>query len=167
MRPERRILAIAGLLFLSWLLSACSDEKDSGPVDVRWDREVCARCAMAISEPHYAAQIRREEQGRSRVYKFDDIGCAVIWLRERAQLDDPGVEIWVNDYRNGHWLDARKAWYVPGKVTPMGYGLGATPEPEAGALDFAGAVRHIDEVEATFHVHRGGGHTPPGSGGGS
>ena len=144
------------LVALVLLLAACSRAPDTGPGKVRWDRDTCARCAMAISDPKFSAQVRvPDERGRSRLYKFDDIGCAVIWLDEHKLSDDPRVEIWVNDYHSGDWIDARKAWYVPGQITPMGYGLGATAEKEPGAMDFAAARRHIYKVEETYHQHRG------------
>ncbi len=154
--------AAAWALLLGWammalLLGGCSRAPDTGPGEVRWDRDTCARCAMAISDPKFSAQVRvHPPQGRSRLYKFDDIGCAVIWLDEHKLADDPKVEIWVNDYHSGDWLDARKAWYVPGQITPMGYGLGATARKEPGAMDFAAARRHIYQVEKTYHLHRGG-----------
>jgi nitrous oxide reductase accessory protein NosL len=147
---------LLGLFALLLLLAGCSGEPDTGPGKVRWDREICARCAMAVSDHNYAAQIRGGPVGqKGKLYKFDDIGCAVIWLDQQPWKDNPSIEIWVTDYRNGDWIDARKAWYVKGKITPMGYGLGATPEKETGALDFAAAKKHIYNVEETFHIHRG------------
>ncbi len=146
------------LLSLSVLsqLSACSGKPDTGPGKVRWDREICTRCAMALSDRHYAAQVRGGPVGqKSKLYKFDDIGCAVIWLDEQKWKDNPAVEIWVNDYRNGKWLDARKAWYVTGKTTPMDYALGAQPEKTEGALDFAQAKKHVYEVEKRLNLHSG------------
>ncbi len=159
----RRGMAVL-LLGLLLLLGGCSGEPDTGPGKVRWDRETCVRCNMAVSDPMYSAQVRVHPGKKSRLYKFDDIGCAVIWLDEQKLADDPDVEIWVNDYRTGDWIDARKAWYVPGKVTPMGYGLGATAQKEPGAMDFQAAQKHIYEVEETFHVHRGDEHAHPAPG---
>ncbi len=152
-----------GTLFSVWLglmtlaLTGCSQGPDTGPGEVRWDRDICVRCAMAISDPMYSAQIRVHPPGggRSKLYKFDDIGCAVIWLDQQPFKEDPSVEIWVNDYHTGKWIDARKAWYVPGRVTPMGYGLGATIRKEPGAMDFSAARRHIYQVEQSYHLHRG------------
>ncbi len=147
---------LLGLFAFLLLFAGCSGEPDTGPGKVRWDREICARCAMAVSDHNYAAQIRGGPVGqKGKLYKFDDIGCAVIWLDQQPWKDNPSIEIWVTDYRNGDWIDARKAWYVKGKITPMGYGLGATPEKETGALDFAAAKKHIYNVEETFHIHRG------------
>ena len=144
---------LAGLLLL---LGGCSGEPDTGPGKVRWDRETCERCAMAISDPKYSAQVRVPAGKKTKLYKFDDIGCAVIWLDQQPFSKDPRVEIWVNDYHTEDWIAARKAWYVPGKVTPMGYGLGATTKKEPGAMDFQAARKHIYEVEETYHIHRGG-----------
>ncbi|WP_456448539.1 nitrous oxide reductase accessory protein NosL [Thiolapillus sp.] len=148
------------LLFASLaLLAACSGEPDTGPGKIRWDREVCQRCAMAVSDHNYAAQVRGGPAGqKGKLYKFDDIGCAVIWLDQQPWKDNPKTEIWVADFRNGDWLDARKAWYVKGKITPMGYGLGATPVKQPGALDFDQARKHIYEVEDKTHAHRGDEH---------
>ncbi len=152
----RTLLLLLGLLLV---LAGCSGEPDTGPGKVRWDREVCVRCAMAISDHNYAAQVRGGPAGqKGKLYKFDDIGCAVIWLDQQPWKDNPKTEVWVTDYRNGEWIDARKAWYVKGKITPMGYGLGATPEKEPGALDFAQARKHIYEVENETHAHRGDEH---------
>ncbi len=155
MRSERIAwAAVAGILLL---LAGCGGEPDTGPGKVRWDRETCVRCGMAVSDPKYSAQVRAPRQhGKRPLYKFDDIGCAIIWLDQQPWKDDPTVEIWVNDYHDGKWLDARKAWYVPGKITPMGYGLGATDKKEPGAMDFAAARKHVYEVEEKYHVHRGG-----------
>lgn len=153
------------LLLLTVLVTACSRQDQTGPVEIRWDKETCARCAMAVSDRNYAAQVRGgPAEKRTRVYKFDDIGCAVIWLDQQAWKDDPRTEIWVTDHRDGHWVDARKAWFVTGKNTPMGYGLGAQDTPAEGALDFAAARRHIYEVENREHKHKGGHMHPMGSG---
>jgi len=152
----------AGWWFLAaLLLGGCSGEPDTGPGKVRWDRETCVRCQMAVSDPKFSAQVRVHPGKGSKLYKFDDIGCAIIWLDEQGLASDPDIEIWVNDYQTGDWIDARRAWYVPGQITPMGYGLGATPEKRPGALDFAAARRHVYEVESTYHLHRGDPHPHP------
>jgi len=156
---------IFSLLLLTILVAGCSKQADTGPVEVRWDKETCERCAMAVSDRNYSAQVRGGPAEKStRVYKFDDIGCAVIWLDKQAWKADTRTEIWVNDYRNGKWLDARKASYVTGKVTPMGYGLGAQAELVEGALNFAAAREHVYEVETGEHKHKGGHMHPMGSG---
>ncbi len=151
----------AGVLLLT--LAACSGDPGSGPLDVKWDRFTCERCRMVLSDRKHSAQVRfPQAEGRSRVLFFDDLGCALIWLEDKPFRDDPKTEIWVTDWRTGVWIDARKARYLDGQVTPMEYGLGAQPEDAPGALGFAEAKAHIFEVERKFNVH--GGHldaSPP------
>lgn len=154
--PLPKIIRLLASTLLLLLASGCSEQVDTGPGEVRWDREICARCAMAVSDHNYSAQIRQVIPGqRSKLYKFDDIGCAVIWLDEQSWKDDPLAEVWVTDYRNGDWIDARKAHYVPGKITPMDYGLGATAEVEADkkVLDYAEAREHIYKIEEKYQIH--------------
>lgn len=157
-RPSGRRAGLkAGLLLLPliFLLTACSGEQGTGPADVRWDRDNCERCRMVLSSRNFSAQIRRPiDQNRpSQVHKFDDIGCALIWLDQQEWREDSGVEIWVNDHRDGEWIDARTAYYVPGKKSPMEYGLGAQDEPIPGALDFEQARALVYQLEEKFNSH--------------
>jgi copper chaperone NosL len=145
-----------GIVFVVLGLTACSGDPGSGPLDVKWDRFACERCRMVLSDRQHAAQVRvAQAEGRSRVLFFDDIGCAVVWLEDKPLRDNPNTEIWVTDWRTGHWIDARKAWYVPGQVTPMEYGLGAQAEPDPQALGFTAARERIFEVERKYNIHGG------------
>jgi len=130
-----RLLARIFLLgAIALFLVACSRAPETGPVEVKWDRDTCKRCSMAISDRHYAVQVRGGP--KKQVFKFDDIGCAVHWLKDQPWGNDPTTEIWVTDFRSGKWLDARAAHYVAGKTTPMAYGFGASGEALPGSIGF-------------------------------
>ncbi len=145
------------ILFL--VLSGCAPEDGTGPVEVRWDRDACFRCNMAVSDRHYAAQVRGAVAGeRTSLYRFDDIGCAVIWLEQQAWRDDPRTEVWVTDHESGEWIDARDASYVMGRISPMNYGLGAQAVRAEGALDYSQAKAHIMAAERERKWH--GAHNP-------
>lgn len=133
------------------LISACSPEQTTGPVDLRWDKEVCQRCSMGIGDDRFAAQVRGGPE--KQVFKFDEIGCAVIWLEQQAWKDDASTEIWVSDYNDKIWIDARKARYVRVMHSPMGYGLAAVVSDSKDAFDFSQAIRHIHAVENNEHQH--------------
>ncbi len=144
------------LLLIGLVLAAgaCSREDETGPGEVHWDRDVCARCVMAVSDHHYSAQVRGGPEGRrTKLYFFDDLGCAVIWLADQAWRNDPRTEIWVTDHRDGSWLDARGVQYLPGRSTPMDYGLGAQPEPGPDTMDYEAARQHILAKDATRTQH--------------
>lgn len=130
-----RLLAKIFLLgAVALFITACSGEPETGPVEVKWDRDTCKRCSMAVSDRHYAAQVRGGP--KKQAFKFDDIGCAVHWLKDQPWGNDPATEIWVTDFRSGKWLDARTANYVAGKTTPMAYGYGASGEALPGSIGF-------------------------------
>ena len=143
-----------GLLALL-MIAGCSGEPDTGPIEVKWDRDICERCRMVLSDPHYAAQIRYYPEGKKRPKdeKFDDVGCAALWLEDKPWEDDGRTEFWVADYRSKEWIDAKTATYVYRKTTPMEYGLGAQSEPAPGGLSFEQAKVHIADIEERFNVH--------------
>lgn len=140
-------MAGAGLFF-----SGCGEET-TGPVDIRWDRDVGVLCGMLISDARYAAQVRGGP--KRRVYKFDDIGCAINWLNEQPWAGDAETEIWVAERTSTRdavrWLNAREARYVTADHTPMDYGFGAVMQSEPGSIDF---VQLTDRIlaEAPNHI---------------
>ncbi len=141
-------------LFIGSMLAGCSDPR-TGPVDIHWDRDSCERCRMILSDRGHAAQIRYvDAQNRSTVRLFDDIGCALIWLEDKPWRDLGSTEIWTTDHRNGEWIDAQKAFYIKGQITPMEYGIGAQSLPPIEeSLSFAEAKRHIFKVEELYNQH--------------
>jgi len=142
----RRKFIWGGLLLATGLtiLVSCAKQAETGPGKVRWDRMVCERCLMALSDHNYSAQIRGGIAGKpTKLHFFDDLGCAVIWLDQQSWKADPRTEIWVNDYQTGAWIDARQAHYVTGKITPMDFGLGATAQSPDGTLSYSQAVQQI------------------------
>ncbi len=146
------LLGILSLLLV--LLSGCSGDPQTGAKETKWDRDSCERCRMVLSDREHSAQIRIGANAPgSKVKFFDDIGCAVIWLQDKPFRDESGTEIWVTDWRDGQWIDARKAVYMPGQITPMQYGLGAQMEPADGGLNFEQASQHILKVEQRFNQH--------------
>jgi len=145
----------AVLLSLCLLLVGCSVDPGTGPRQVKWDRDTCERCRMVLSDRDFAAQIRYYPEGktRSKVVMFDDIGCAILWLDDKSWSDDPCTEIWVVDHRSGKWLDARRATYVTGVLTPMEYGLAAQAEPAAEGLTYDQAKQQVFDIEQRFTEH--------------
>ena len=139
---KRRHFCVAlPLAALGLSLAGCSREPSSGPVEIKWDRETDPRCSMVISDKRFAAQIRDPNR---KAWKFDDIGCAMFWLMQQTFSEQTAnTEYWVSDYRNGNWIDARKAWYLEGKKSPMGYHFAAMAEPEAGAIPYTEMKKRI------------------------
>lgn len=132
-------LAALGAVLLQ--LAACGQEPKTGPVEIKWDRDTCTRCGMAISDRRFATEVRGGPQHKA--FKFDDIGCAVFWLKGQPWAEDRTTEVWVADARDTKWLDARSAHYRDAKMTPMGYGYGAVADNPPGSVDFVQLRKQI------------------------
>ncbi|MEA3492299.1 MAG: hypothetical protein U9R27_10410 [Campylobacterota bacterium] len=84
----------------------------------------CSECNMDVEYMEYAAQIITKD---GITYFFDDIGCVVLWLKNR-ELD--GSLIFTQTLDTHRWIDANRAWYTRTASSPMGYGLAAYEEPK-------------------------------------
>ncbi len=136
-RQTLRLLALCA----AWPQLAC--RRGEGPEAIHYDRDTCEICNMIISDPRFAAQVR---DPHGNVHKFDDIGDAIHWIARQPWFEagQRPREIWVMNMEDGKtWLDARKAWYVPGQITPMDYGFGAMPRQRPGALSFEEMRRQV------------------------
>ena len=111
------------ILPMFFLLMACDSKQEiSGASKMHWDRDMCDRCVMVMSDRKNSVQVQTKKP--KITYKFDDIGCMVLW-NEEAKLGLETALIWVTDANTGEWIDARTAFYTAGNVTPMAFGFSA------------------------------------------
>ena len=137
------------LILLPLLVLCGCSENSTGPAEVKWDRDTCDRCGMVLSDHFHAAQVRGGPAGgKTRVYKFDDVGGAVAWLSEQEWNEAAGTELWVTDHRDGHWIDGFTATYLHGQMTPMDFGFGAQTEAAEGGMNFEAMRSMVLENEA-------------------
>jgi hypothetical protein len=159
--PKRIIIAIAiGFLFL-FVITCKGGNEEQLPVDFVWDREVCEECKMALSDPHYSAQVI---DPNGKAYFFDDIGCAILWLQRQPWKDK--ARTWVNDVKTTEWIEAQKANWISGEPqTPMGYGFAATLSAVENALEYETVKKRMVSgktlVNENLVKHLGGSDKPP------
>jgi len=112
------------LLALMLLFLACGEKQDTNKAsEMHWDRDMCARCVMVVSDRHNTTQARDPKTGKQ--YMFDDIGCMAVWMREN-NIAPSDVDIWITDAPSGKWIDAKTAsYYTTENVTPMAFGFSA------------------------------------------
>jgi len=135
-------ISVVVAVMLGLLVSACSGDPPTGPVPIKYGRDTCNFCGMIISDPRYAAQIRGGPGHKA--FKFDDLGEALVWLDKQPWKADGDAEIWVNDMETGRtWLDAHQAFFVPVRMSPMGFNYGALPQQTQGALPFDEFRRNV------------------------
>lgn len=98
---------------------------------------------MVISDHRFAAEVRGGPEDRA--FKFDDIGCVVIWLKNQNWGTE--ARIWVADSINKPespaWIDARQARYLGGQKSPMRYGYAASDLAQPGDMDFVAMREQI------------------------
>jgi len=100
----------------------CDKKSTTDVAEVHWDRDMCARCVMVVSDRQNSVQVR---DPKGKTYMFDDIGCMVLWFKKNNTPWQKEATIWVNDVDTGEWIDARTAIYNSGNTTPMAYGFSA------------------------------------------
>ena len=118
-------LIILTLLILS---TGCEKRSKTDVAKVHWDRDMCARCVMVVSDRRNTTQIRNPKTGKK--YMFDDIGCAILWFKDENITWKESAIIWITDVNTSKWIDAKKAFYDTENITPMAYGFSAHASKE-------------------------------------
>jgi len=106
-------LFLATVLLLGF--TACEKKSPTEMRSVHWDRDMCERCKMVVSDRHHAVQVINTANGRS--YMYDDIGCVVLWFDDEKIDWASKSKIWITDIKTGKWIDARTARYDTHNIT--------------------------------------------------
>lgn len=140
---------LAALAALVVMVVSRGTQVPDGPVAIAWDREPCAHCHMQIGEPRHAVQLITQE---GRVVSFDDVGCAIEYLRQHK----PAVHrLWFHGEGDA-WLGTDAVGFVTTEVTPMGSGLLAVDRLERREAD----AKTFDQVLETFQAPSAPGGVP-------
>jgi len=126
--------------------TGCQERSKTDVAEVHWDRDMCARCVMVVSDRQNTAQVRDPKTGKT--YMFDDIGCTILWFQEENITWKDQAIIWITDLKTGEWINARTAFYDTGNVTPMAYGFSAHKTKESikkgeKIIDFTEVTRQV------------------------
>ena len=76
----RKTLLLLSALFLTLTISGCEQESKTAVSEVHWDRDMCARCVMVVSDRMNTVQVKNPDTGKK--YIFDDIGCMILWFKD-------------------------------------------------------------------------------------
>ncbi len=122
----KKTLFLLSALILTLSFDGCEKKSTTAVAEVHWDRDMCARCVMVVSDRVNTVQVRNPDNGKT--YMFDDLGCAVLWFEEEKIAWKNKAVIWINDNQTGRWINARTAFYDADNITPMDYGFAAHKE---------------------------------------
>lgn len=113
---KNRIIFFISLLFFFF---GCTEKENK----VHWDRDMCERCKMVVSDRKNT--VRMEIPITKKYFVFDDIGCFIWWQKEQNKKWIDGTKVVINDSQTGEWIDMKSALYTAGNLSPMGYGFWA------------------------------------------
>ena len=119
------------LISLSFVVffGACEGKPKTALSEVHWDRDMCSRCVMVVSDRKNTVQVKNPENGKT--YMFDDMGCMALWFEEEVIPWQDKAVVWVTDVKSGEWIDAKSAFYDTNNKTPMAYGFSAHKRKES------------------------------------
>lgn len=134
-RKKRRIIAAATVISVfSLLFSSCSVK----PEPIKYGTDSCANCKMGISDLKFGSEIVTK---KGKVYKFDDVGCMVQFLKKGTiAQNDIAYSLVINYEKQHDLLDVNKASFVVSEEirSPMNFNTAAFDGGEA-------ANRYISE----------------------
>lgn len=102
------------------------------PLEFKDNTLQCPECHMYIVGKKHTAQIITQD---SKTHFFDDIGCAILWMRDQ-KIKPQTITMWAYSNDTNRYINAFKASYSIIDETPMHYGFGAYEHPKEGFIDF-------------------------------
>lgn len=114
---------------------------------IKWNRDTCVRCNMVISDRCFAAEMCGGT--KDTVFKVDDIGCLIFWLRDKAGqfpwMAEAATRLWVADCvtKGERCFEPCTAHFPGGRISPMGYNFVAIGAAREGSADFSVVRRHM------------------------
>ena len=145
----RNLLKFTVIILFILSFSACEKKTHKGVHKIHWDRDMCARCVMVVSDRNQTVQVTNPKTSEHHV--FDDIGCTVLWFKDQDIKWKDEAVIWINDIKTSKWINARTAFYDTMNVTPMAYGFGAheskdTIQKGLEIIDFDEVTKRVLEI---------------------
>lgn len=122
------IVLLAGLAAALVVLLGRAQRLPEGPVEVVWDRDVCAHCSMHVGDPAFAAQLQTTD---GEILNFDDPGCL---FRYRQEATPEVYAIYFHHAQEDTWIPPEEVGFLPVDESPMGYGLAAVRADTPGAV---------------------------------
>ena len=102
------------------------------PLEFKDNTIQCPQCHMYLVGKKHTAQIITTDL---KTHIFDDIGCALLWLKEH-KIEPYEITMWVFSNDTNRYIDAFKAFYSINDETPMRYGFGAYESSKEVMIDF-------------------------------
>ena len=129
------LLALGGLFYTLHLKNQLPTDitnKERVPLDFKDNTVQCPQCHMYLVGKKHTAQIITSDL---KTHFFDDIGCAILWLKEQ-KLELQTITFWVFSNDTNRYIDALIASCNSQDQSAIDYGFGAYEHPNDTMIDF-------------------------------
>jgi copper chaperone NosL len=111
----------------------------SQPEPLKIGSDVCHLCKMGVADPKFGSEIIT---GKGKIYKFDDIGCMIRYMKaDGIEKKNISRTVVVNYEKQNDFIDADKAVLIISESTksPMGFNIAAFSSKES-AMKIEGKI---------------------------
>ena len=133
-KKKAKFSTVVASTFLLLFLASCSAQ----PEPLKSGVDVCQLCKMGIADTKFGSEVITK---KGKVFKFDDIGCMIRFLKTGVvEQKDIGQTVVINYERQNDFLDTDKAFFLMSDAvrSPMNYNVGAFSSAEAAKKYFPG-----------------------------
>jgi copper chaperone NosL len=126
-KKNLKLSAAMVTVVLLFFISGCSSQ----PEPFRYGTDICYLCKMGIADTKFGSELITK---KGKVYKFDDVGCMVRFMKTGSIEKKDISRIVVINYEKQHdFIDAGKAVFAfsPHTKSPMGFNISAFTSKEA------------------------------------
>jgi copper chaperone NosL len=109
-KKKSKVMNKLFLLLNLFLLCACGS---NAPQPISYGKEDCSSCKMTIVDEKFGTEIITN---KGKVYKFDDVNCMVLFMRNEGIAETELKKYLVINYQNkGDFLNVADAYYYVGE----------------------------------------------------
>ncbi len=144
-KKNLKLSAAMVTVLLLFFISGCS----SKPEPFRYGTDICYLCKMGIADPKFGSELITK---KGKVYKFDDVGCMVRFMKtESIEQKDISRTVVINYEKQNDFIETGIAVFAASPLTksPMGFNLSAFTTKEAAAkyiTDSTGKILSWNEL---------------------
>lgn len=140
---------ISSILFFVFFIS-CNTQ----PQPLVVGKDECFFCKMPVADTKFGAEIITV---KGKLYKFDDIGCTINFLKNGFAAGEKAKNIFTVNYANEHnFLDVNKSFFLMSENlhSPMNSGVAAfvsRSEAETFIKEFPGKIFTWIQLQQKFN----------------
>jgi copper chaperone NosL len=132
-REKKSVLAIVTVI-VTIFLTSCSVQ----PEPFKYGTDICYTCKMGIADVKFGSEIVTQ---KGKVYKFDDIGCMIRYMKSGTiEKKDIAQTLVISYEKKNYFIDVNKAVFAVSEEirSPMNFNTAAFTSKETASIFLTG-----------------------------